>query len=220
MIDLEIPLKRRSKAYRFFAMVPGFLSWGSIVLLVILSLWSPLLAGIYVLLFIVTLLVKAVGIAFHTLTGSFRVEKAQKVDWRARLKDLRNPAAAYERQQTRRNKQLGSRQHIENLRLIANATEEYPKPQDVYNAVIIATYNESYQVLQPTLESIVNTKGRAGAAADGSPVDEDCTRSSCLSCCRLPAATAAPTTTTAAARKTKARPRATATDVAGCEGDG
>jgi cellulose synthase/poly-beta-1,6-N-acetylglucosamine synthase-like glycosyltransferase len=157
MIDLEIPLKRRTKSYRFFELVPALLSWGSIVLLIVLSLWSPLLAGIYVLLFIVTLLVKAVGIAYHTLAGSIRVDKAQKLDWHARLMDLKNPAAAYERLQGHPSKELGSRQHIENLRLITNATEDYPKPKDVYNAVIIATYNESYQVLQPTLESVVNT---------------------------------------------------------------
>jgi cellulose synthase/poly-beta-1,6-N-acetylglucosamine synthase-like glycosyltransferase len=157
MIDLEIPLKRRSRLYRFFEMVPGLLSWGSIVLLFVLSLANPVLAGVYVLLFIVTLLVKAIGIAFHTLTGSVRVERAQQVNWHARLMDLKHPQTAYEKHRHLSQKELGARQHVENLRLIANATQDYPHPDSIYNAVIIATYNESYEVLQPTLESVVNT---------------------------------------------------------------
>ena len=85
MINLEIPLKKRTRAYRFFEMVPGLLSWGAIVLLIVLSLVSPLFAGVYVLLIIGTLLVKAAGIAYHTLVGSKRIEDAQKVNWHSRF---------------------------------------------------------------------------------------------------------------------------------------
>lgn len=157
MIDLEIPLKKRSRAYRFFEMVPGLLSWGAIALLIILSLLNPLLAGIYVLLIIGTLLVKAAGIAYHTFVGSKRIEDAQKIDWHARLMDLADPVAAYERiATTAPTRELGAAAHVENLRLVANAAEEYPRPYDIYHAVIIATYNESYAVLQPTIESVVS----------------------------------------------------------------
>lgn len=156
MIDLEIPLKNRSRAYRFFEMVPGIISWGSIILLVVLSLINPLFAGIYVLLVIVTLLIKATGIAFHTLAGSRRLEKAQKVDWHSRLMDLSDPKDSYERIHANPSRELGQKQHAENLRLMAAAPESYPKPSDIYHAVIIATYNEAYEVLQPTIESVVN----------------------------------------------------------------
>lgn len=157
MIDLEIPLGRRQWRYRLFEMVPGLLSWGSIILLVALSLLNPLLAGIYVLLVIVTLLIKAVGIAIHTLTGSRRIEKAQTIDWHARLNDLSDPEVSYTHWLGHRTKELGHTAHGENLRLMSNAYEVYPKPRDIYNAVIIATYNESYDVLKPTLQSLIDT---------------------------------------------------------------
>jgi hypothetical protein len=155
MINLEIPLKNRSRSYRFFEMVPGILSWGAIILLVVLSLVNPLIAGIYVLLIIGTLLVKASGIAYHTLVGSRRIENAQKIDWHARLMDLTDPIGAYARVSAHPSKQLGAAAHAENLRLIANSAGEYPRPSDIYHAVIVATYNETYEVLQPTIESVV-----------------------------------------------------------------
>ena len=88
MIDLEIPLGKRTPSYRFFEMVPAILSYGAIILLIVLSLVSPLLAAIYLLLVIITLIVKAFGIAYHTIRGHNRLEKAQLVDWKARLADL------------------------------------------------------------------------------------------------------------------------------------
>src|SRR6476469_4699067 len=116
MIDLEIPLKTRSKAYRFFEMLPGIISWGSIILLIVLSLWNPLWAGIYVLLIIVTVLTKAIGIGYHTLVGSNRLTKAQKVDWHARLTDLADPESSYARIHANPTRELGQKQHAENLR--------------------------------------------------------------------------------------------------------
>jgi len=157
MINLEIPLKKRSRAYRFFEIVPGLLSWGAIGLLVVLSLVNPLLAGIYVLLITGTLLVKAAGIAYHTLVGSKRIENAQKIDWHKRLNDLSSPETAYKRvSSVAPVRELGAAAHTENLRLIVNAAEKYPQPEDIYHAVIVATYNESYEVLQPTIESVVS----------------------------------------------------------------
>ncbi len=156
MINLEIPLKNRSRSYRFFEMVPGLVSWGSIILLIVLSLLNPILASIYVLAFIATLLVKASGIAYHTLIGSMRIEKAQKIDWHGRLMDLKDPEAAYSRVNSSRTRELGEKAHAENLRLMAAAPNTYPKPNDIYHAVIIPTYNEPYEVTQPTIEAIIN----------------------------------------------------------------
>jgi hypothetical protein len=156
MIDLEIPLKHRSKSYRFFEMVPGLVSWGSIILLIVLSLVNPLFAGIYVLLIIATVLIKAGGIAWHTLIGSRRITEAQKIDWHARLMDLNDPESSYTRIHANPTREFGQRAHAENLRLVSNAIEPYPKPADINHAVIIATYNEAYEVLQPTIESVVS----------------------------------------------------------------
>ena len=88
MDDIEIPIGKRTLKYRLFEMLPATISYGAFVLLVVLSLISPIIASIYLILVIVALLVKAVGIAIHTIQGRKWMESAQKVDWRGRLKDL------------------------------------------------------------------------------------------------------------------------------------
>ena len=157
MIDLEIPIGKRTKAYRFFEMVPALLSYGALILLVVLSLVSPLLAAVYLMLIIVTLLVKAVGIAYHTIGGRNALEKSMKLNWHKRLKDFNTPAQSYELQLKASSKSFGMSTHIDNLRLAAADPAAFPKPNDVYNLVIIAAYNEGYEILEPTIQSLLAT---------------------------------------------------------------
>lgn len=157
MIDLELPLEKRSRQYRFFEMLPAILSYGMLILLVILSLVSPLAAAIYLLLLIITMLVKAVGIAFHTVSGRNRLTMAQKVDWHARLAQLEDPATSYTHEKGAHSGSFGFEAHKENLRLITADPDMFPKPSSLYNAVIIAAYNEDYEVIEPTVQSVADS---------------------------------------------------------------
>jgi len=159
MIDLEIPLGKRTLKYRLFEMLPAVISYGGLILMVILSMVSPILATIYLLLVIVTLLVKAVGIAVHTIKGQKNLEAAQRVDWHARLAELEDPIAssAILRDKNKAADEFGLFAHIENLRLMSADLESFPKPSQIYNAVIIATYNESYDILAPTIKSVLES---------------------------------------------------------------
>lgn len=157
MTDIEIPLGKRTKAYRFFEMLPALLSYGAIILLVVLALVNPLIAAIYLLAVIITTLVKAVGIAYHTTTGRNNLEKAQRVDWHARLGQLENPEQFLQQDGSNRRREFRLDVHQANLAEIAAHPDSYPKPSRLYNAVIVAAYNESIDVLQPTFESLLET---------------------------------------------------------------
>jgi hypothetical protein len=157
MIDLELPLTHRTKQYRFFEMLPAILSYGMLILLVILSLISPLAAAIYLLFLIITVLVKAVGIAIHTISGRSRLNRAQKVNWHERLGELEEPKVNYQHHQHIHSNRFGFEAHKENLRLMAADPADFPKPSRLYNAVIVAAYNESYEVIEPTIQSVVDT---------------------------------------------------------------
>ena len=156
-MDLELPLGKRTLKYRLFEMLPAVLSYGAFILLIVLSLISPLLAAIYLLLIIITVLVRAVGVIYHTLKGHSRMDKTRKVHWAERLADFEDPAKSYELRQTTSSRAFGVHAHVDNLRLAAADPAAFPKPSDLYNLVIIATYNESYEVLRPTIQSVIDT---------------------------------------------------------------
>lgn len=156
-MDLELPLKRRTKLYRFFEMVPALVSYGAVILMIVLAYVSPVLAAVYLLLIATTVLVKAVSIAYHMIIGRHRVDKAQTIDWHGRLQELADPVASYKKRGIHKRADFFLRQHQENLRLMSGAPDEYPKPDQLYNAVIIATYNEDYEILAGTIKTIIDT---------------------------------------------------------------
>jgi len=158
MANLEIPMGKRTIKYRLFEMLPAALSYGAFILLVVLSLISPILASIYLILIIVTLLVKAAAIAFRTVQGRNWIEAAQKVDWHKRLLALKSPQASLDELTAEglEIKSFGYKQHLGNLKILADNPGKFPNPDDIYNAIIIATYNESYDVLEPTIRSIID----------------------------------------------------------------
>ena len=153
---------KRTLFYRLFEILPAFLSYGMLVLFIILSLVNPLWASIYLLVLVMSVIVRSVGIAYRTLTGHHQLEKAQMVDWRQRLEQLEDPVASYAAIQQqplprRHQREFHAQEHRENLRLMAADPASFPRPSQLYQAVIVAAYNESYDVLQPTIESVKNT---------------------------------------------------------------
>jgi cellulose synthase/poly-beta-1,6-N-acetylglucosamine synthase-like glycosyltransferase len=155
MTDLEIPMGKRTRKYRFFEMVPALVSYGAIILLFVLSILDPLLAAAYMLIIMTTVLTKAASIAYHMVQGRRLLTQAQKVNWHTRLEELNVPSKEYI-------KKYSSSSHFDKLhasnltKLLENPTE-YPKPSELYNAVIIATYNEPYEVLRDTIQTVVET---------------------------------------------------------------
>ncbi len=158
MVDLEIPLGKRTRLYRFLEMLPAIISYGAIITLVVLSLVNPLLAAIYLLLIILTMLVKVVGITTHMIVGRSRMDQASQVDWRSRLEDLEDPHAVYSRLYGSTSTHIGHEQHLENLRLMsASEPGFFPKPSQIYNVVIMPAYNEPLEVIQPAVQAVLDT---------------------------------------------------------------
>ncbi|PID31564.1 hypothetical protein CR983_00585 [Candidatus Saccharibacteria bacterium] len=138
-------------------MVPALLSYGMLMMMVILSFVSPLAAAIYLLALIITMIFKAIGLAFHSIVGHRRMMRAQAIDWNERLKQLEHPKKSYERIYDSRSEGFEYAIHRDNVRLIAANPSAYPRPSEVYNVVIIAAYNEPYAVIDPTLQSLIDS---------------------------------------------------------------
>lgn len=155
--DLEIPLGKRTSKYRFFEIVPACLSIGAIVLLLALSLVSPTLAALYVLLLVLMTFVRAVAVAYRTIQGSVMRHKFARLSWDQLLEQLEHPKMSLKKlvmPSDDSNRGFFMRDHAKNLTRIANQPVDFPKPSGMYQGIVIALYNESYEILRPTLEAI------------------------------------------------------------------
>lgn len=155
--DIDIPLGKRDKIYRFFEILPGALSYSMIGALFVFSLISPMVAAVYLLVIITITLVKAVGVAVRTVQGYNEIQAAMKVDWHKRFLELKNPHENFEKLRGKEKEEYGFDLHVENLRALTVAAEDYPDPDAIYHAVIMVAYNEGMETLLPTVEAVAKT---------------------------------------------------------------
>lgn len=152
-LDIEIPLGKRTVFYRVFEMIPAVLSYLTIFLPIILSIISPVAGAIFVIVYIIIWFVKAMAISVRSIQGFNILNKAQKVDWRTRLDDLEQPQKALDHWV--HTDEWKADLHHHNLERLAD-TEGAKRPSEVFNVIIIATYNESRDVLEPTIQSVID----------------------------------------------------------------
>lgn len=155
--NLEIPQGKRTLKYRFFEILPGAISYGAIILLFLLSWLDPTLGAIYLFILIASTLVKAISIAYRTVQGYEVIKRAKRVDWRGRIEDLSHPHEAFEKLRDDDNKSYHFSEHVENLKLMAAMKGDYPDPAKIIHMVIVTAYDESIEILRPSIEAISKT---------------------------------------------------------------
>lgn len=86
--DLKNPKERA--LYRFFEIIPGFLSLGTLGLVFILSWLTPVVIAIFIIVFDLYWLFRITYLAIHQIACYRKMKENLKVDWLAKLKKFKN----------------------------------------------------------------------------------------------------------------------------------
>jgi cellulose synthase/poly-beta-1,6-N-acetylglucosamine synthase-like glycosyltransferase len=151
MKNLEIPYEAdRSKSYRFFEILPGAISWLLLAMPLVLSLINVTVAALFILAYILIYFVRALAVSLRALAGYRTMREHEKQNWNDMLADV-------EAGQVKDQDAKHAKWHYENLmRLSVNPPQI--KPSQLMHAIIIATYNESQDVLEPTIKSVIDSE--------------------------------------------------------------
>ncbi len=150
MKQIEIPWEKDRKGhYRFFEILPGALSWSLIFLPLILSYLYVNLAIFFILAYLLIFVVRSVGYDIRAIGGYFTLKQQLKLDWMELMNDV-DGGSPSDKKITR------PKWHIDNLERVKTFSKIY-LPRNIQHIVIIATYNESRAILEPTIKSIINS---------------------------------------------------------------
>lgn len=147
MTDIEIPFEDQRKGhYRFFEILPGLLSWSMLALPFALSYVNVKLAALFMFIYVLINFARGTAGAMRSIQGYHTVQQHQKLPWPAMLKEL---AVSKIAPQAKRPKwhHLAVQQTLERPILM--------HPDNIIHAVIVATYKESLEILQPTVEALL-----------------------------------------------------------------
>lgn len=152
MRSIEIPQpNERDWRYRALEILPGALTWIILSLPVILSIINPLLAAYFILAYLLFWFARVMGLNVRSLQGWRTMNQHKKLDWQKLNDDLEvlEPRTKDAPKWHARNLDRVRRYIPEQLRI---------RPSQICHAVIIAFYNESQEVLEPTIQSVIDSE--------------------------------------------------------------
>lgn len=133
----ELSEKSDRRLYRFLEILPGAISWLTLIILTFLSWVKPVFTAYFIIAFDVYWLLLVVFLGIHLLSAYKKMKNNMKVDWKEKCSSLG------ERKITTRGKE-GSQINM--------------KFEDVIHLVVLPTYKESYEVVDQTLDAIVKSE--------------------------------------------------------------
>lgn len=148
MTDIEIPLQKdKTKAYRWLERMPALLSYSLLILPFALSVIDPRAAAFFIVAYLLLWFFRGVGINIRVFQGYNRMKQHEKLPWQDMLADIESGEvkAAHAPKWHARN--------IERLKVLPGAV----KPSEALHVLMIATYNETRDVLEPTIQSVLKS---------------------------------------------------------------
>lgn len=153
--DIEIPFaKDRGRRYRFFEILPGTISWTMLALPFILSAINVTVAAFFVLIYLLVNFSRAVAGAIRALEGYRAMRKHQKFDWLGMIDELETGKVPAEHGVFPKWHYKALQRYIEH-RASDDAATRHVAPSEIIHAIIIATYKESREILDPTIQSVL-----------------------------------------------------------------
>jgi len=119
--------------FRFFEILPGAISWITLIGVVLCSWLAPVFIAFFIIAFDIYWLLKTIYLSFHLGASYRRMKRSLKTDW---LEVLKTPSFYAS---------------VKRRGLVADW-------QQVYHLIILPMYKESYEVVSQTFEAIINSK--------------------------------------------------------------
>ena len=151
--DIQIPKhSEKGFVYRFFEILPGFLSWATIALPFVLSLISPLIAAYAITFYLLVWFIRSMAMTARTLQAYKLMKLHQKLHWQKLIDDFKNPSGALE------SRSWGVetyKWHGANLRTYVEHHPDDDLSQDnLYHAIVMPFHREGRETLQPSIDAL------------------------------------------------------------------
>ncbi len=124
------------KLYRAFEILPGFLAWGTLVSLIVLSYFKPVWVAYFIIVFDVYWLLLVLYLGIHLLISFRRMQKNEKLDWVGKCKDL-------------------DEAKVEDLPEDCLAKKSW-KTKDIIHVVIMPTLGEPAEIIEPSIQAVLD----------------------------------------------------------------
>jgi hypothetical protein len=161
---------------RALEIFPGGVTWFVLLAPIILSLFVPVWVAYFIIAFDLYWMVKSFRLSMNLIRGYRKLHQSQRVDWVERLNWLRDPhkylahnelaikelaqrhpevlSAIWWRDTPARKRYRLLKEEQGGLAQLAAHERVILPPDEIYHVVMLATFNESLDILEPSVRSL------------------------------------------------------------------
>lgn len=152
----------KHKYWRLLEMVPGLLAWTALLLPVVIAIYYPIVIAVLAIMYALLWLFRSIRLSINLYRGYRRTQNAMKVNWNYLLDLVEHPDKIDQAvEEANFKKPLLQPQRIFNLELknLKNRYiwmkkhDQYMRPSEVYHAILLVTYKESYELVRESVKS-------------------------------------------------------------------
>jgi len=119
--------------YRCLEILPGFLSWGTIIGTILLSIYAPIMAAYFIIAFDIYWLLKTIYLSVHLRHNWKRIKHNLNINWKEMLSKLKH-------------------EHVWHMIILPYYTEELPVVEHSIKALLDADYDKSKMIIVLAVE--------------------------------------------------------------------
>ncbi|MDZ4225455.1 MAG: glycosyltransferase family 2 protein [Candidatus Andersenbacteria bacterium] len=151
---------------RLLQIIPGALSWGTLIGLSVLAIFLPFWIAIFVIAYDIYALLRAVYMSIHLVYAYRRLRREKKIHWLDRCRGISGDLNTYRRllsdqlaalsrtTSVEREKIRQLNKHLTEVRQLIKERRHIFNWANVHHAVILPTYDESITVLRTSLKAL------------------------------------------------------------------
>lgn len=167
---------REHRIQRFLEIIPGTLTWFTIIGMFVFSYLVPIGVAVFIIAFDIYWIYRTVFIAYYSVKGYRRLEEGKKIDWWERCQYVREPAkyaaimkekikkmnaALQEKEKmTRREKKVLKKEirrqseYIKELHKLEKIKDQILDWREIIHVVMLPTANEPAEVIEPAIAAV------------------------------------------------------------------
>ncbi len=171
--------KNQKKIQRFLEIIPGTLTWLTLLGLPILSFFVPVWVSIFIIAFDIYWIYRTFFISYYSVKGFLRLQEGKQINWQKRCEKINNlekylieekkdekllkekikTTAFWKRKKRKKLKRELKiiQKHIQELKRMKENNVKVWNWKEIIHVVLLPTAGESAEIIEPALQSIANS---------------------------------------------------------------
>jgi hypothetical protein len=167
--------KKEKRIQRTLEIIPGFLTWATLIGMFVFSFFVPIWVAIFVITFDIYWIFRTIFIAYYSVAGYKKLKEGKNIDWWERCQNIQQPET-YARKLENRLKQMKTlfekekmkrkerkilkeqiekeQKYLEEVKKVVSIKDQILDWRKITHVIMLPTANEPAEVIEPAIQAV------------------------------------------------------------------